>query len=99
MTVCTANVVASVFTSTEVIALFFARVARQTRVFDRPLKAVMLGAVDTLIDVVGAVTLLDELGVERLVCSPLPSGRGMVQSAHGVLPLPAPAIMSSGQST
>src|SRR5439155_15204500 len=34
-----------------------------------------LGAVDTLIDVVGAVTLLDELGVERLVCSPLPSGR------------------------
>jgi len=50
-----------------------------------------LGAVDTLVDVVGAVTLLEELGVERLVCSPLPSGRGMVQSAHGVLPLPAPA--------
>jgi uncharacterized protein (TIGR00299 family) protein len=50
-----------------------------------------LGAVDTFVDVVGAVTLLDELGVERLVCSPLPSGRGVVRSAHGVLPLPAPA--------
>jgi uncharacterized protein (TIGR00299 family) protein len=50
-----------------------------------------LGAVDTFVDVVGAVTLLDELGVRRLVCSPLPSGRGVVKSAHGVLPLPAPA--------
>ena len=50
-----------------------------------------LGAVDTLIDVVGAVTLLEELGVSRLVCSPLPIGRGMVRAAHGVLPLPAPA--------
>jgi hypothetical protein len=50
-----------------------------------------LGAVDTLIDVVGAVTLLAELGVERLVCSPLPLGRGTVAAGHGVLPLPAPA--------
>jgi uncharacterized protein (TIGR00299 family) protein len=50
-----------------------------------------LGAVDTFVDVVGAVTLLDELDVERLVCSPLPAGRGVVQTAHGALPLPAPA--------
>jgi len=50
-----------------------------------------LGAVDTLVDVVGAVTLLDELRVERLVCSPLPIGRGVVRTEHGVLPLPAPA--------
>jgi uncharacterized protein (TIGR00299 family) protein len=50
-----------------------------------------LGAVDTLIDVVGAVTLLHALGVSRLVCSPLPVGRGAVGAAHGMLPLPAPA--------
>jgi hypothetical protein len=50
-----------------------------------------LGAVDTLVDVVGVVTLLASLGVERLVCSPLPLGRGTVRAAHGVLPLPAPA--------
>ncbi len=50
-----------------------------------------LGAVDTLIDVVGAVTLLEALGVRRLVCSPLPMGGGTVRTAHGVLPLPAPA--------
>ncbi len=50
-----------------------------------------LGAIDTLIDIVGAVTLLEELGVDWLVCSPLPVGRGVVRVAHGVLPLPAPA--------
>jgi uncharacterized protein (TIGR00299 family) protein len=50
-----------------------------------------LGAVDTLVDVVGAVTLLEELHVERLVCSPLPAGHGVVHTQHGVLPLPAPA--------
>ena len=50
-----------------------------------------IGAVDTLVDVVGTVTLLDDLGVQQVVCSPLPMGQGSVRSAHGVLPLPAPA--------
>lgn len=52
-----------------------------------------LGSVDTLVDVVGATTLLAELGVTRLECSPLPMGRGVVRAAHGVLPLPAPATV------
>jgi uncharacterized protein (TIGR00299 family) protein len=50
-----------------------------------------IGAVDTLIDIVGAVTLLDALGVSRVACSPLPMGGGTTRAAHGVLPLPAPA--------
>jgi pyridinium-3,5-bisthiocarboxylic acid mononucleotide nickel chelatase len=50
-----------------------------------------IGAVDTLVDVVGAVTLLAQLGVTRVVCSPLPMGGGTTRAAHGVLPLPAPA--------
>jgi uncharacterized protein (TIGR00299 family) protein len=50
-----------------------------------------LGSADTLVDVVGTVTLLEELGVERLVCSPLPTGRGVVRLDHGVVPVPAPA--------
>lgn len=50
-----------------------------------------LGAVDTLIDIVGAVTLLNALAVSRLVCSALPIGHGVIKSAHGTLPLPAPA--------
>lgn len=50
-----------------------------------------LGAADTLVDVVGAVTLLEDLGITRLVCSQLPIGTGVVRAGHGTLPLPAPA--------
>jgi uncharacterized protein (TIGR00299 family) protein len=52
-----------------------------------------LGAVDTLVDVCGAVSLLADVGVSRLVCSPLPVARGFVRAAHGVLPTPAPATL------
>jgi uncharacterized protein (TIGR00299 family) protein len=50
-----------------------------------------IGAVDTLVDVVGVATLLNGIGPRRIVCSPLPIGHGTVKAAHGVLPLPAPA--------
>jgi pyridinium-3,5-bisthiocarboxylic acid mononucleotide nickel chelatase len=50
-----------------------------------------LGAADTLVDVVGTVTLIEALGVTRIECSPLPFARGLVETQHGVLPLPAPA--------
>lgn len=50
-----------------------------------------LGAVDTLVDVCGALSLLSSLEIGHVVCSPLPIARGFIDSAHGVLPLPAPA--------
>ena len=50
-----------------------------------------LGSVDTLVDVVGSVVGLEELGIERLYSSPLPTGSGIVASEHGNLPVPAPA--------
>jgi uncharacterized protein (TIGR00299 family) protein len=53
-----------------------------------------LGSLDTLIDVCGAFVLLDELGIERVACSPLPFARGLTKAAHGVLPLPAPATLA-----
>jgi pyridinium-3,5-bisthiocarboxylic acid mononucleotide nickel chelatase len=53
-----------------------------------------LGSLDTLIDVVGAVAGLRLLGVEQLFASPLPLGRGEVEGAHGILPLPAPATLA-----
>lgn len=52
-----------------------------------------LGSVDALVDVCGAFVLLDELGVDRVVSSPLPFARGSVTAVHGVLPLPAPATL------
>jgi uncharacterized protein (TIGR00299 family) protein len=52
-----------------------------------------VGAVDAIVDVVGAVAGLRMLGVESLYCSSLPVGSGEVSSPHGALPLPAPATL------
>jgi uncharacterized protein (TIGR00299 family) protein len=51
-----------------------------------------LGSADTLVDVVGTVRGLEYLGVEELLCSPLPMGTGMIKTSHGVYPVPAPAV-------
>lgn len=51
-----------------------------------------LGGLDTLIDVVGAVVGLKLLNVEQVFVSALPMGHGTINSRHGVLPLPAPAV-------
>jgi pyridinium-3,5-bisthiocarboxylic acid mononucleotide nickel chelatase len=52
-----------------------------------------VGSEDAIADVVGVALALEQLGVEEIVVSPLPIGRGFVRSAHGVLPLPAPATL------
>lgn len=53
-----------------------------------------LGGLDTIVDVVGALVGLEALGVERVVASPLPLGRGFIRGAHGQIPLPAPATVA-----
>ena len=50
-----------------------------------------VGAVDSLVDIVGACVLLET--VEMIVCSPLPAGGGFVQTEHGRLAVPAPATV------
>jgi uncharacterized protein (TIGR00299 family) protein len=52
-----------------------------------------LGSADTLVDVAGTAAGLEHLGVEELLCSPLPMGTGMVKTHHGILPIPAPAVV------
>ena len=52
-----------------------------------------VGAVDTLVDVIGAVAGLRLLEVGKLYCSPLPAGGGEARGSHGILPVPAPATL------
>jgi pyridinium-3,5-bisthiocarboxylic acid mononucleotide nickel chelatase len=50
-----------------------------------------VGAVDAIVDIVGACIAFDVLGIEKFACSPLNVGGGTAKMTHGVLPVPAPA--------
>lgn len=50
-----------------------------------------VGAMDAIIDVVGAVAGIEKMGIQAIYCSPLHVGTGTVECAHGTLPVPAPA--------
>ena len=50
-----------------------------------------VGAVDALIDIVGAAIALERLAPDRILCSTVELGSGLVRCAHGTLPVPAPA--------
>lgn len=50
-----------------------------------------VGAVDTIIDIVGSCLALENLGIEKIYVSEIKTGYGFVQCAHGLMPVPAPA--------
>ncbi len=52
-----------------------------------------VGAVDSIVDIIGTALALDQLRVERVFASPVPTGMGMMKTEHGSMPIPAPAVV------
>lgn len=76
--------------------VFRALCEAEARVHRVPIEKVHLhevGAVDAIVDVVGACIGLEALAIERLVCSPVVVGRGMTRGEHGAIPVPGPATL------
>jgi hypothetical protein len=66
----------------------------EAHVHDVPLEKIHfheVGAVDAIVDIVGACIGFQALGIDKFACSPLNVGGGTAKMAHGVLPVPAPA--------
>jgi len=78
------------------VAVFVALAEAEAKVHHTSLEHVHfheVGAVDSIIDIVGAAWGLTQLKITRLMVSPLPMGTGFVRSRHGQLPVPAPATV------
>jgi hypothetical protein len=52
-----------------------------------------VGAVDSIVDIIGACLGLEWLGIERILVNELPAGHGTIQCQHGIIPNPAPATV------
>ena len=79
-----------------VLAVFGLLAEAEAQVHGQPAERVHfheVGAIDALVDVVGVCAGLAHFGIHQLVCASPPAGHGTVQTAHGLLPLPAPAVL------
>jgi uncharacterized protein (TIGR00299 family) protein len=68
----------------------------ESKIHNIPLNSVHfheVGAVDSIVDIVGIALAIDQLEVDEIWCAPVPLGSGMVRCDHGLYPIPAPATL------
>ncbi|MCX7719830.1 MAG: nickel pincer cofactor biosynthesis protein LarC [Dictyoglomus thermophilum] len=76
--------------------IFYKIAEAEAKIHNQPIDEVHfheIGALDTIIDVLGSLILLEMLEVAEIYSSPLPLGSGFVNTAHGTIPVPAPATL------
>lgn len=76
--------------------IFYRLAEAESKVHNRPIDGVHfheVGAVDSIIDIVGSLICIDYFGIKKIFSSPVKLGSGFVKSSHGLLPIPAPATV------
>jgi uncharacterized protein (TIGR00299 family) protein len=75
----------------------FLHVAKaEAKIHDKPLNEVHfheVGAVDSIVDIIGAAICIDLLDIDEIIATPIHTGTGFVKCAHGKIPVPAPATL------
>ncbi|MGD8192070.1 LarC family nickel insertion protein [Brevibacillus ginsengisoli] len=78
------------------LAIFYEIGKAESKIHNIPIEVVHfheVGAVDSIVDIVGVSLALENLGIEALYCGPVPTGNGFVRCDHGLYPVPAPATL------
>ena len=78
------------------IKIFYSLAIAEAKVHNTSIEEIHfheVGAVDSIVDIVGSVIAIKYLGLEKLYFSPIPLGRGFVKCEHGTFPVPAPATV------
>lgn len=83
------------------LAIFTALAAAEAKAHGKTPDTVMfheVGAVDSIVDVCSVATCLDNLGIEDIVVESLSEGHGTIRCAHGLMPIPVPAVVNLCQA-
>lgn len=89
------NSALSPFVKEKSVKIFKVLAEAEGKVHGKPAEEVAfheVGAVDSIIDIVGSAIALEYFGIEKIYSSPLNTGGGFVKCAHGLMPVPAPAV-------
>jgi len=78
----------------DVLAVYKLITEAESQVHGCPVEEIHLheiGTIDALVDITGVCMLMEKIGADKIFCSPINVGSGMVKCAHGILPVPTPA--------